>query len=343
MIEVIEYTEDYRQDWTDYVEKSAGSTIAHLIGWRSVISDSLGHKPYYLMALEDGKVKGVLPLFLVKTWWKSAFFISIPWLDYGGIVADSLKIEEKIFEHARQLTQRAKAEFLELRSIHASLDQTVHRTDKVTFLLDLGPGEEVLWKKFGAKLRNQIRKAEKSGLTTRFGRHELLDEFYTVFSRNMRDLGTPVWGRDLFEAALSTFGEQAHLILVQKESHTIAAGLVLSFGGKLYVPSASSYRSARVFCPNHILYWDVIKRGCRDGYRYFDFGRSTIDAPTYRFKKQWVPDPTQLVWQYHLNLAERAPAANDQSAKLRLMINLWRRLPLSIANLLGPKVIKNFP
>jgi FemAB-related protein (PEP-CTERM system-associated) len=282
-------------------------------------------------------------LFLVKTWWKSAYFISIPWLDYGGIAADSLEIEEKILEHARQLTQREKTEFMELRSVHAGLDQTVHRTDKVTFLLDLSPGEELLWKKFGAKLRNQIRKAEKSGLTTLFGRHELLDEFYTVFSRNMRDLGTPVWGRDLFEAVLSTFKEKSSLILVQKDGVTIAAGLVLSFGGKLYVPSASSYRSARIYCPNHALYWEVIKRGCREGHRYFDFGRSTKDAPTYRFKKQWVPDPTQLVWQYHLNLADRAPTASDRSAKYRLMINLWRRLPVWVANLLGPRVIRNFP
>lgn len=343
MIEIVNYTKEYEADWTAYVEQSAGTTVSHQIGWRTVLEKCLGHKGCYLMALENGKIRGVLPLFLVTTWWRTRYMVSIPWLDYGGIVADTVEIEEKLLEYACRLAEQEKAEHLELRSMQANLEATIHRTDKVTFLLDLSKGEETLWKNFDAKLRNQIRKSQKSGLTVKFGRDELLDQFYAVFSRNMRDLGTPVWGRDLFAEVLSTFGERARFIVVMKDHDTVAAGLVLSFGSQLYVPSASSYRSARAYCPNHTLYWEVIKQACREGFAYFDFGRSTKEAPTYRFKKQWVPDPLQLVWQYQLIRGTEAPSADSQDRKYRLMIDLWKKLPVPIANLLGPRVIRNFP
>lgn len=317
--------------------------MAHDIRWRGVMSRTLGHKPFYLLAEKDGRIRGVLPLFLVTSWWGSRQLVSLPWIDYGGILADDIDAEKMILDTAIKLAEEHKAKFIEFRTVEAGPLDLAHRTDKVTFLLPLENDPEILWKGFDAKLRNQIRKSSKSGLTTEFGGLDKLDEFYTVFCRNMRDLGTPVWGRDFYEAILTDFQSDAELILVHKDGETIAGGLVLITEDCMYVPSASSYRHMLKFCPNHALYWAVIERACREGKRIFDFGRSSWNANTFNFKKQWMPEPTQLTWQYHLHTIDEVPHISPQNSKYQFFVNMWQKLPLPLANFLGPKVIKNFP
>lgn len=343
MTNIVEYTPEHREAWSAYVDPSERATIAHDIAWMDIISAGLGHRPRYLLAVDGAAVKGVLPMFLVKTWWRTRYMVSLPWIDYGGVLADDAPTEKLLLEAAEKITRTERAEFLELRAVNPRDDSLAVSTKKVTFLLELDKDPEKIWTGFNAKLRNQVRKADKSGLTTHLGGLEYLDSFYEVFCRNMRDLGTPVWGRDFFEAILSTLKDSAQIILVKMEDKVIAGGLVLSFKDRLYVPSASAYREYLKYCPNHALYWRVIKDACSRGYRYFDFGRSTWESNTFKFKKQWVPDPTQLNWQYFLNKTKEIPAVNPGNPKYRFFINLWRRLPLAVANTVGPRLIKNFP
>ncbi len=307
------------------------------------MQDGLGHRPIYLIALRDGQVTGILPLFCVQTWWRSRYLISLPWIDYGGVCADDPESADMLVSEARLRSESARVEFMELRSVEEKVAKLVARTDKVTFLLKLQPDAEVLWKSFDAKLRNLIRKSRRFGLAAQFGGEELLREFYKVFSRNMRDLGTPVWGIRFFESILRTFQDRARIVLVKKQGQSIAGGLVLYFKDRVYVPSASAYRSSLRYAPNYCLYWSCIEKGCREGYQYFDFGRSSRHSNTFRFKKQWVAEPTQLTWQYYLCRAKKVPAISPENPKYRLMIGLWRKLPVTVANILGPRVIRNFP
>ena len=270
MIKVIEYSESYKSRWDAFVKASPVSTIAHEIGWREVMTHGLGHKPMYLVAMEDDEVLGVLPLMLVTTWWRARYLVSLPWIDYGGVCAADSEAAGMLLKKAGLLADKSGVEFIELRSVTAELDGLPVRQDKVTFLLELNDDPDIVWKKFGAKLRNQIRKAKKSGLTTNVGGLENLPAFYRVFSHNMRDLGTPVWGYRFFESILSIFPETAKIILVSKDKLVIAGGLALYFKDRLYVPSASAYRGYLKYCPNHALYWRLIEDGCRGGYRYFD-------------------------------------------------------------------------
>lgn len=343
MIEIVEYNDKHEAAWAEYVERSPDATVAHSIGWRQVIRDGLGHRPIYLMALRNGRVTGILPLFRVQTWWRSRYLISLPWIDYGGVCADDPESAELLVSKACLLSDDYKVEFMELRSTEGKVAELAARTDKVTFLLKLQPDAEVLWKSFNAKLRNLIRKSRKFELTTQFGGVELLREFYKIFSHNMRDLGTPVWGIGFFKGILTTFQDQARIVLVKKQDQSIAGALVLYFKDRVYIPSASAYRSSLRYAPNYCLYWSCIEKGCREGYQYFDFGRSSWHSNTFKFKKQWVAEPTQLTWQYYLCRTKEVPAINPDNPKYRLMIGLWRRLPVAIANILGPRVIRNFP
>ncbi len=343
MIKIVEYEDRYKEQWSDFVNKTATSTIAHQIGWEKVMRLGLGHKPKYLMAVTDNSIRGILPLFLLKTWWRSKYLISLPWIDYGGVCAIDPETEIKLLDEACRIASVEKAQFVEFRSVEAVYNNLPVQEDKVTFLLELNKNPDTILKSFDSKLRNQIRKAQKSELTTEFGGKELLPEFYKIFSWKMHNLGTPVWGFTFFEKILNTFPDTAKIIIVKKDEKAIAGGLALAFKDRLYVPSAAAYRSALKFCPNHALYWEVIKKGCEEGYKYFDFGRSKMDSNTFKFKKQWVLNPTQLKWQYYLNRASEIPSINPSSPKYRLFINIWTKLPLSIANYLGPKVIRNFP
>jgi serine/alanine adding enzyme len=343
MIDVIEYSDEYRSAWSEYVANSLEATISHQIEWREIMGGGLGHKAKYLLAIENGKVRGVLPLFLITTWWRSRYLISLPWIDYGGICADNEEVIKLIVEKMRRLALDLGAKFVELRSVVEKSSELETRSDKVTFLLDFKSDTDVVWKKFDAKLRNQIRKSEKSNLTAEIGGIEKLNDFYEVFSWKMRDLGTPVWGRRFFELILKKLPETAKIILIKKENVTVASGLILAFRDRLYVPSAASYRSALKFCPNHALYWEVIKYGASHGYKYLDYGRSAVDSNTYTFKKQWVPESTTLLWQYHLKAGEEIPNINPNNPKYHLAKKIWRMLPLPLANILGPRVIRNFP
>jgi serine/alanine adding enzyme len=343
MTNVIEYTPEYTAAWTDYVTRADNSLVGHQIAWMEIIRKGLGHVPRYLLSIDRSRVTGILPLFIVKTWWGQKAVISLPWIDYGGVCADDPETEKNLVVEGCRIAREEKASFLELRSIEAGDFGLALRQDKVTFVLDLALGPEKIWEAFDAKLRNQIRKAEKSALTTEYAGIKKLDEFYRIFSRNMRDLGTPVWGRGFFRNILENLSDSARLIIVRKGGSAIAAGLVLSFKDRLYIPSASAYREFLKYCPNHALYWSVIRDACEQGYKYFDFGRSSWHSGTFNFKKQWVPSPTQLTWQYYLHKAGSVPAISPDNPKFRLFINIWRRLPLPVANFLGPKVIRNFP
>jgi FemAB-related protein (PEP-CTERM system-associated) len=215
--------------------------------------------------------------------------------------------------------------------------------DKVSFVLELNEDPEVVWKAFGWEVRGRIRKSQKSKLTTEIGGLENLDDFYEVFSRNMRDLGTPVWGKDLFRNVLTEFPRDAEIILVRMGDEVIGGGLILSFKDTQYVPSASSCKWSLKYCPNNALYWSVIRRACENGCAYFDFGRSSRDSGTFRFKKKWGATVKQLVWQYHLNKEKEVPRISPDNPRYRAAIALWKRMPLRLANFLGPKLIRNFP
>ncbi|HDS00599.1 MAG TPA: FemAB family PEP-CTERM system-associated protein [candidate division Zixibacteria bacterium] len=343
MLTIREYTAQSKDVWSNFVARCPDSNIGHRIEWKEVMEESFGRRTRYLLALDGDEIRGILPLVMVRTFWGAKALVSMPWIDYGGVCAIDDAGTGMLLQKAREIAEQEKAGFIELRSVQARDKNLADRHDKVTFLLDTNRSPETIWKEFNAKLRNQIRKAHKSGLSTEFTGVEGLDRFYKVFCRNMRDLGTPVWGRNCFEKVLTAFGKDARLILVAKGSKTIAGGVVLSFKDRVYVPWASAIRDWIKYCPNHALYWAVIKDTSEKGYDYFDFGRSTIDSNTFRFKKHWVPVPQQLNWQYYLRTAKDIPSISPDNPAFKIFVKLWQRLPLPIANYFGPKVNKMLP
>jgi len=200
-----------------------------------------------------------------------------------------------------------------------------------------------MWDRIDRKARNQVRKAEKSGLSVVRGHQELLPEFYQVFARNMRDLGTPVYSPRLFAEVLSAFPDRTRLIVVRLNDKPVAAGFTYRTGSMIEIPWASSIRDFNSLCPNHMLYWHAIDTAAAEGVTVFDFGRSTPGEGTFKFKEQWGAEPVALHWEYWLPAGGAVPDQSPKNPKFNLAIETWKRLPLWLANRVGPRLVRGIP
>lgn len=210
-------------------------------------------------------------------------------------------------------------------------------------LLDLATDVETQWKSFNPKLRNQIRKAEKNSLSVTVGGIELLGDFYEVFVRNMRDLGTPVYSPKFFASVLTAFHDCTRIITVYHQGKPVASGLITWFRDTVEIPWASSIRDYNPLCPNNLLYWTALQYALDNGFRKFDFGRSTPGEGTYKFKEQWGAKPILLNWQYLLPNGASLPELNNKNPKFEMAIRIWQKLPLSFTKVVGPHIVKNIP
>ena len=339
MIVVTEYDGD-SLEWDRYVDLHPQALSYHRYGWRRVLTESFGHTAYYLMARDsDNGVRGILPLVHLNSRLFGNVLVSLPFVNYGGLLTDSDAASAALLDAAVKVRERLGAAHLELRHLQEVPLNLTCKEHKVTMASD----PDTQWRLFNAKLRNQVRKAQKSGLTVRWGGAELLDDFYEVFVRNMRDLGTPVYGRRLFEKVLATFPDSARIIGVYLEDKVVAAGLAMGYRETLEIPWASSNKDFKNLCPNNILYWEAISYAIQRGYRIFDFGRSTPGEGTYKFKEQWGAEPHPLRWQYSLKCGATLPELSPHNPKFALAIRAWQQLPLWITRLIGPSIVRNIP
>jgi len=331
-------------EWDAYVEAHPGATGYHLFAWRRVIERVFGHQTVYLAARDEQKrIRGVLPMVFLSSRLFGRFLVSLPFVNYGGLLTDDAHFREALLERAIEQAKKLGAHHIELRHQDMSDLCWPQKQHKVSMRLEL-PGEfDVLWKKFPAKLRSQIRRAEREGMDFRLGGEDLINDFYTVFSRNMRDIGTPVYGPEFFAEILRAFPANSRIGVVYLNKDPVAAGFLYGFRQVLEIPWASSDRRYNRLAPNMLLYRSVLEYACREGFRVFDFGRSTPDGGTYRFKEQWGARPVQLSWHYWLSNGGPLPDLSPSNEKFRLAISLWQRLPLMLSRCFGPTIVRYIP
>jgi FemAB-related protein (PEP-CTERM system-associated) len=297
-----------------------------------VIERSYGHRSRYVWVRDAVGVRGVLPLVLFRGALGGRSLVSLPFLDEGGLCGDTSRARQALWEAACDLAKQERAPCIELRQGPASGLGLPPIGSKVSVMLPLTSEPEAMWKRLDAKVRNQVRKAQTSGLTPAWCGIEGLDDFYAVFARNMRDLGSPVHARRFFQALLEEFAGDARLLLVRDGRTTVAAGVVMVFRDTVLVPWASSLREWRSRCPSNLLYWEVIRSGCDKGLSWLDFGRSTPGGGTYRFKMQWGGRERRLHWE-----ANQKPSLVDSdNPRYRWMVRAWTRLPVPVATVIGP-------
>jgi FemAB-related protein (PEP-CTERM system-associated) len=344
MIKSIKIYNDDGVSWDAYVNSHPNGTNYHQYAWRNVIEKSFGPRTYYLVAISHREeICGILPLVHIKSRLFGSFLVSLPFFNYGGLLCNELTANKELLNMAQSILKDVCADHAELRHLDICREGLATKQHKVTMILDLEEDEGTQWKVLDAKVRNQVRKAEKSGLIAETGHIELLDGFYEVFCRNMRDLGTPVYGKKFFRNILETFPDTTRIISVMFEGKTVASGLLTWFKDRMEVPWASSIRDYREMCPNNLLYWEAIRFSIGNGSKTFDFGRSTPGEGTFRFKKQWGAKPVQHYWQYLLEQGENIPELNPDNPKYRMAIKIWQQMPVALTKVIGPRIVRSIP
>lgn len=329
---------------TAYVLGRQTASLSYDPRWLVVLEAGLQQEAYCLTARKAQRLVGLLPLAYVGSRLFGRFLVGLPYLNVGGVMADSAAAAAALVDRAVTLADTRDVRYLELRHEtpleHPSLGHCL--TSKVHMRLDLPDTADALWDSFKPKVRNQIRKAQSAELTVHWGGRERLGEFYGVFAHNMRDLGTPVFSRRLFTSILEQFSDQSELCIVRSGRRPIAAALLLHGPGRTEVPSASSLRPFNGTNANMLMYWHLLERAIQRGQRQFDFGRSTVDSNTYRFKKQWGAAPAPAAWQYYVRSGTIQDMRPD-NVRYRLMIRVWQRLPVPLTRLIGPPIVRGIP
>ena len=337
MLTVRPFEERDAAAWDAYVARQPGANFGLLTGWKRLTEGTYGCPARYWIASDESGVRGVLPLFLKRGPLGRTLF-SPP----GGLLADDEATAEALLEPARETVRRERLDYLELRDQLHRWPGLATSDEHATLVLTLSSSADEQWKRFDAKLKNQVRKGEKAGFTVRWGR-DLHAGLHRVLLENLRDLGTPVRGARYFRTAAEALGEAGEILLLEQAGRPAGAMFLARVGDRQWDPWASSLRRYFALCPNQMLYWEAIQRGIARGARWFDMGRSQWDSGTFKFKRQWGAEPVSLYYQYVLGRARSVPTLSGQQHSFDLVTRLWRRLPLVLAGPLGERARRLFP
>lgn len=331
------------QLWEDFLARSPQSSHCHRWGWKQVIEGGFAWPTFYLLAEECGQIRGLLPLVLQKSWLFGNFLTSLPYLNAGGALAEDEATKQALLAEAVTLAQQMKVRHMELRHRYDPGLNLPTLKHKVSLVLPLSNESEAMWSALPHKVRTDVRRGMKSNLQAEFGGPEFLDDFYGVFARNMRDLGTPVYGRRFFAEILRVFPQQTHVCRVRLGRKTVAASFLTGYRDTLEAIWSASRYDYLAMRPNMFLYWSILVFAIKHGFRFFDFGRSSINSGTHRFKKQWGSQEIPLYWVYWLPEGASLPKLNPENPRYRLAIRLWQRLPVPLTRVLGPPIAKCLP
>jgi FemAB-related protein (PEP-CTERM system-associated) len=329
--------------WDRFVREHPSGTFFHQIAWKRVLEKTFGHQAQYFYAEREGRIVAVAPVFMIANWMVGRCLVSSPLASYGGICAEDAEAEKALLEYLKQQAQKQQVDYLELRNLNGgTLPEFVSNPRYSSFSMSLSKDPEAVLKGLPKDIRYMIRKAEKGDLHARRG-PELLDEFYRLFTINMRRLGTPVFPRALFANLLEEFGKEIDVMVVYAGSEPVASAVSFLFRDTMHPYYIGGLPAARALAANNFLWWELMKFAAESGMSTFDFGRSKKGTGAYAFKKKWNPTITDLDYQVYLVKRKTAPNFSPANPKFEVATQVWSRLPLWLTNWLGPRVVRWFP
>lgn len=334
--------------WEAYYANLANTTPLSLHPrWSVALAAGLGHRPYLLTATAGQEPGGYLLVFLVESLLFGRYLVSQPYLNYGGPVTSNPEVAQQLIQRADHLAQKLGVKYLELRTgRYEAPGMAMPSLHKVNARRRLAADSPTTWASLSPKVRNQVRKAQKHGLTCRWGGSDLLPDFYRIFARNMRDLGTPVYDRKLFAAILANFPKNAEIAVTYAPTAqgptAVAAGLLTHGNGISEVLSASSLRAYNGLNGNMLLYWHMVERTIARGHETFDLGRCSEGSGCYQFKKNWQATFTAADWYFSSGTGDPSQLRRH-NPKFNALTAAWQHLPVGIANRLGPHIVRGIP
>lgn len=330
-------------DWDAFVRSTPGGSPFHLTAWKRAVESVFGHRPHYLMAVRGGGVEGVLPLFEVRGLLGGRGLVSVPYGVYGGICAASPGARTVLVQASRDLAARTGASYVELRHRPGqAVADLPTKARYVTFSRTLSANEEENLNAIPRKQRRMTRQGSKHGLRSEFGLCHL-DQFWNIYAHSVHALGSPVFPRRLFHAIAEEFGKDCELLTIWKDDRPIAGVLTLLFEDQALPYYGGALPNALAYSVNDFMYWELLRHVAESGYRVFDFGRSRENTGAYHFKRHWGFEPKPLPYQYVLRDGAEMPDLSPSNPRVHLAVEAWKRLPLALTKVLGPRITAYLP
>ncbi|HVZ08615.1 FemAB family XrtA/PEP-CTERM system-associated protein [Rhodopila sp.] len=333
-----------RAAWDRFVEATPAATFFHRTGWADAVQRAFGHTPHYIFAERDGAVTGVLPLIRVRTRLFGDTLISNAFCVYGGVAAVDDDSAAALVAEAEALRESLGVSAVELRDREPVTEAArgrgwIERPDLyVTFRKPIDADNEKNMKAIPRKQRAMVRKAISLGLTSVVGTDA--GALYPVYAESVRNLGTPVFSRRWFDTLMAVFGEDADIVTILNKDRPVASVMNFYFRDEVLPYYGGGTSEARACAANDFMYWEVMRRAADRGYRVFDFGRSKIDTGAFAFKHNWGFPDARLHYRFKLAPGQGIPDHNPANPKYRLFIKGWKKLPLPVANAVGPFIVR---
>jgi FemAB-related protein (PEP-CTERM system-associated) len=326
--------------WDLFVRDCPGATFFHRAAWQNVIHDVFSHDSYFLYVERAGCIEGVLPLAHVNSVLFGKALVSLPFAVYGGIAARNADAAQALESEAQALAQRLGVHYLELRNTEVRRADWPRQDLYVTFRKQIAPDLEANMLAIPRKQRAMVRKGVKNGLTSTID--DGIERFFKLYADNVHRHGTPALPKRYFEVLKREFGSDCEVLTVaDRDGRPVSTVLSFYFRDEVLPYYAGDDEAARDLAANDFKYWELMRRACERGIKVFDYGRSKQGTGSYAFKKNWGFEPTPLHYEYRLYGRDSIPQNNPANPKYRAFIALWRRLPIGLANRLGPFIVRN--
>lgn len=326
--------------WDEFVLACPDATFFHRAGWQKIVREVFHHDTYFLYAEVHGRIQGVLPLGHVNSWLFGNSLVGLPFAVYGGIAAVSAQAAEGLELEAQLIATRLGVAHLEWRNVNPRHANWPTQDLYVTFRKEILQEEAANMLAIPRKQRAMVRKGIKNGLVSELDGD--IDRFFTLYADNVHRHGTPAMPKRYFKALLTEFGTDCEVLTVSSPGgRPLSSVLSFYFRDEVLPYYAGDDESARDLAANDFKYWELMRRSCARGLKLFDFGRSKQGTGSYSFKKNWGFEPKPLHYEYCLYKRDAIPQNNPSNAKYKLLIAAWRRMPVALANWLGPLIVRN--
>ena len=326
--------------WDAFVQACPSATFFHRAGWQSILQEVFRHDTYFLYAESDGQIEGVLPLAHVNSLLFGNSLVSLPFAVYGGVAASNDIAAQALEQEAQTIAKRLGVAHLELRHVTARHPDWPLQDLYVTFRKEIFSDEDANMLAIPRKQRAMVRKGIKNGLVSELDSG--VDRFFALYADNMHRHGTPALPKRYFQALRAEFGSDCDVLTVSApDGRALSTVFSFYFRDEVLPYYAGDDEAARDSAANDFKYWELMRRSCARGYKVFDYGRSKLGTGSYAFKKNWGFEPQPLHYEYCLYKRDAVPQNNPANAKYKLLIETWRRLPIGVANWLGPFVVRN--
>ncbi|GGW62590.1 FemAB family XrtA/PEP-CTERM system-associated protein [Alishewanella tabrizica] len=319
--------------WDEFVDQDPNGSFFHLSNWQHVLI-RLGHQCYYLYAMAEGNIVGVLPLARVRSRLFGDSLISTPFCVYGGALGSD-EVKRFLEQQAIELANKLQVDHLELRYQKPQNNNLETRSQHAYFTCSLAANQELILAGIKKKQRAVVRQSLSQPLSITFD--QSTDDFFDTYSESVRNLGTPVFAKSYFQSLLHYFPEHTEILTVRKDGKAVSSVLSFFYKGQVLPYYGGGIKAARELKSNDYMYFQLmchakVNKECNS----YDFGRSKLDSGAYQYKKHWGMEPQLLPYQFHLVTAKKLPNLSPKNPKYQFFIKAWQRLPLSVSQWLGP-------